>query len=876
MRDDGRRRGRRGLIGAAALAITLAAVGPALVPAARLRPVPPAAPAAGESGVADIDRALSAIVAATSADWAGVGQWERAPKRLAANERFWWYPHGVLLMAMDDAARRQPGDPAARDFVTGFTAAALAQMERAAARRSHLGALTDPAITGPLPLDGFGALATAMFDAAGPRMSPGLAAALATYMRDHAPRADGVIARIGADGPVYWADDMFMVAPLLLRLHTHTGDDRFMHDAARLLETYHERLFDPGRALYSHTADRIAGPNGAYWGRANGWAMMATVDALARMPAGLPARARLLERYREHARGVLATQDASGLWHQLLDRADTYLETSGSAMFVYGLAEGARRGWFDGDERAAARRAAVAGWAALARDRIDAGGRITGVSQGTGTSRDLQFYARRPTPVHAPHGIGAVMLAGQAVRRLEANAPAPSAETVAAALRRAAGFLAGTVAVEGGYVWKYSADLAYRESEIPVSPEVVWVEHPSTPAIGGALLRVYKVTGEHAYLAQATAAARVLLRGRLRSGCWAKFITLASARNRHNYASDPPRPGARNTSVLDDSASQDAALFLMDVDEALGFGDAAIHDAATACVDAIAAHQYGNGAWPQTFDASPPPEVPVLAATLPERVGPHTGEPYSDLYTFNDGVIQNSMTVMLRAHRLYGDARYLAAARAAGDFILRARLPEPQPAWAQQYDRRMQPAWGRRFEPPAVSTTESQQVIRALLVLFAETGERRFLEPVPRALDYLASLERPDGTLARFHELGTNRPLFMTTDYAMTYTPNELPGHYGFIMPSEVRELRAIHARLLDTGRGPVCGLSPAPAPCSSCDQVDALAVERVLASQRPDGAWITEAVLKRRVGGGSAEPVLDMQVFYTNINALVSFLCAR
>src|SRR5690606_15434487 len=100
-----------------------------------------------------------------------------------------------------------------------------------------------------------------------------------------------------------------------------------------------------------------------------------------------------------------------------------------------------------------------------------------------------------------------------------------------------------------------------------------------------------------------------------------------------------------------------------------------------------------------------------------------------------------------------------------GDFIRLAQLPKPQPAWAQQYDADMHPAWARKFEPPAVSGAESQGVLRILMALYRRTGERRFLEPIPRALRYLKASRRDDGRLARFYELGTNRPLYLTTKY---------------------------------------------------------------------------------------------------------------
>ena len=51
---------------------------------------------------------------------------------------------------------------------------------------------------------------------------------------------------------------------------------------------------------------------------------------------------------------------------------------------------------------------------------------------------------------------------------------------------------------------------------------------------------------------------------------------------------------------------------------------------------------------------------------------------------------------MLVAWEVYGEARYRESAERGGEFLIRAQLPDPQPAWAQQYDRRMHPVWEPR------------------------------------------------------------------------------------------------------------------------------------------------------------------------------------
>ena len=238
--------------------------------------------------------------------------------------------------------------------------------------------------------------------------------------------------------------------------------------------------------------------------------------------------------------------------------------------------------------------------------------------------------------------------------------------------------------------------------------------------------------------------------------------------------------------TLDDNVTQSAVRVLMRVDRELGFKDASIHDAARFALDSLVKAQYPNGAWPQRYSQFPTPsEFPVRRASYPaswERTWP--GASYYTHYTFNDNSIVDAMDAMLEAARIYNEPRYLASAEKGGEFILLAQMPEPQPGWAQQYDRDMHPAWARQFEPPSITGGESQSALRALLLLYRETGNRKYLEPIPRALAYYSRSMLPDvanpseirrrtcpaGTpcVARFYELQTNRPLYITKGTRVT------------------------------------------------------------------------------------------------------------
>ena len=107
-------------------------------------------------------------------------------------------------------------------------------------------------------------------------------------------------------------------------------------------------------------------------------------------------------------RGLAACQSPDGLWHQLLDRNDTYLETSASAIFVYAIAHGINRGWLGATAHGPM---VMIGWNAIAK-RVNAKGQVEGTCVGTDMGFEPTFYAYRPTSVFAAHGYGPVLLAG--------------------------------------------------------------------------------------------------------------------------------------------------------------------------------------------------------------------------------------------------------------------------------------------------------------------------------------------------------------------------------------------------------------------------------------------------------------------------------
>jgi rhamnogalacturonyl hydrolase YesR len=171
-------------------------------------------------------------------------------------------------------------------------------------------------------------------------------------------------------------------------------------------------MFVTSKGLWMHGWVQEMSPHPAFhWGRGNGWAFMAMAELLSVMPKDHPQRARVLDIFKAHAEGLRRVQASSGLWHQLLDRPDSYEETSSSAMFVFGMARGINLGWLS---RGTYTPVVLRGWNGLT-NKVNSLGQVEGTCIGTGLGWDDTFYLNRPTDVNATLGYGPVFHAGAEV-----------------------------------------------------------------------------------------------------------------------------------------------------------------------------------------------------------------------------------------------------------------------------------------------------------------------------------------------------------------------------------------------------------------------------------------------------------------------------
>jgi rhamnogalacturonyl hydrolase YesR len=209
-----------------------------------------------------------------------------------------------------------------------------------------------------------------------------------------------------------------MSVPALAQMGALTGEKKYFDDACRQVIQFSERMFNSERHVFMHGWIQGMDPHPEfYWARCNGWAILAMSELLDVLPAGHEARSKILDLFRSHAAGLAAYQSGSGFWHQLMDRNDSYLETSATAIFTYCLAHGINKGWLNDQ---AFGPAAVLGWNAVST-KVNGKGEVEGTCVGTGMAFDPAFYYNRPVNVAAAHGYGPVVLAASEMIRLLSN-----------------------------------------------------------------------------------------------------------------------------------------------------------------------------------------------------------------------------------------------------------------------------------------------------------------------------------------------------------------------------------------------------------------------------------------------------------------------
>ena len=358
---------------------------------------------------ADIDRVFAYIDAVTPAKMTD-GKVNQGTYRLTS------YEWGVMYDALLDAAAIT-GDKRYSDYVSDRIGFLAREADNFQGDINEDGQLRQ--VKNPLTLDDAGAMAGAWMRAAMADSTLNIAPYIEQYWKIveetpvHLP--DGTIARNRPHYNAVWLDVMFMALPSMAVRSQYANDPKQIDEAANIATGFFKRMWMPEKNIFRHGYVEGAGSQPSMaWGRANGWAILTMCQLLDFLPENHPKRAEILDIYRKHAAGLAELQGIDGFWHQLLDRPETYNETSATAIFAYALAHGINEGWLDATTYGPVAQLA---WEAVS-SKINAKGEVEDVCVGTGMGFEPAYYAYRPVSVKAAHGYGPAIWAGAEMIKL--------------------------------------------------------------------------------------------------------------------------------------------------------------------------------------------------------------------------------------------------------------------------------------------------------------------------------------------------------------------------------------------------------------------------------------------------------------------------
>ncbi len=157
-----------------------------------------------------------------------------------------------------------------------------------------------------------------------------------------------------------WLDGVYMGMPFLAEYAKDFDAPKWFDVTAHEIVLVHEKTLDPATGLLYHAWDESkeqkwanpeTGQSPHFWSRAMGWYVMAIVDVLDYLPEDHKDRAEIIQILQETCDALLKVRDPkSGAWYQVLDQGDregNYLEGSGTAMYIYAFAKGAKKGYLD-------------------------------------------------------------------------------------------------------------------------------------------------------------------------------------------------------------------------------------------------------------------------------------------------------------------------------------------------------------------------------------------------------------------------------------------------------------------------------------------------------------------------------------------------
>lgn len=214
-----------------------------------------------------------------------------------------------------------------------------------------------------------------------------------------------------------WIDAIQMAMPVYMQVYKITGEEKYRDHAMQMYRWSRNEcgggLFNEKDGLWWRDADYVPPykePDGkdCYWSRGNGWVYAALVRCMNQLDKKDKAYKELKKDFLMMSEGLKKCQREDGFWNpSLVSTNYAMTETSGTALFLYGMAWGIRNGLLKAKDY---REACDQAWAAMVKTSVHSDG-FLGWMQGTGKDpSDGQPLSYTRVPDFEDYGTGCFLL----------------------------------------------------------------------------------------------------------------------------------------------------------------------------------------------------------------------------------------------------------------------------------------------------------------------------------------------------------------------------------------------------------------------------------------------------------------------------------
>ena len=233
----------------------------------------------------------------------------------------------------------------------------------------------------------------------------------AAWVMEHFPRTqEGGFQHMTSDtlnDQELWDDTLFMTVLFLANMGRMEGKREYIEEAQYQFLLHAKYLADPETGLWYHGWTFNGNHNfaGAFWGRGNCWVTIAIPEFLQMVDCDPEVAAKLQQILLNQINSLVKYQNESGMWHTLIDDATSYVESSATCGFGYGILKAVHTGLIAPEYEAVARKALVP-----MMEYIADSGVVNQVSYGTPMGRESKDFYKNIALRQMPYGQALAML----------------------------------------------------------------------------------------------------------------------------------------------------------------------------------------------------------------------------------------------------------------------------------------------------------------------------------------------------------------------------------------------------------------------------------------------------------------------------------